>query len=387
MSTNKALFCLVFASLLLTAGVALGATDDSRYFVKTTSHFWQRSFQARNVFDGGFSADLSNQQLWLAKFFGISVEPVKKLNILATEVIEPAAPPAPVDRIPWGVRMMYGTSLAADDLPSGGDGVNVAVIDTGVDTNHPDLKARIRSCEDFSGVFALADGTCDDDNGHGTHVAGIIAADGGSDAKGIYGMAPGTGIFAYKACFSDGTCFADDVAAAIRYAVDNGANIVVLTAGSDTDIPLIDDAISYAAAKNAMVVAAAGNDGPYSGSLDYPAADPGTVSVGALDDIMSVPDWSARGLNSTDTEYTAEPGDIEFAAPGMNVESTWINGGYSTQSGTSMAAAHLAGLAAKYWQKDAENPAAATRDILHKFSQDILPHGDDDASGWGIPQL
>ena len=72
---------------------------------------------------------------------------------------------------------------------------------------------------------------------------------------------------------------------------------------------------------------------------------------------------------------------------GVNVESAWKDGGYAILSGTSMASPYIAGLAAKLWQKDALNPAAATRDMLHQFSTDHLPVGDDDASGWGIPRL
>ena len=80
-------------------------------------------------------------------------------------------------------------------------------------------------------------------------------------------------------------------------------------------------------------------------------------------------------------------GDIEFAAPGVSIESTWNDGGYAILSGTSMAAPHVVGLAAKLWQKDAPAPASATRDILHTLSADLLPLGDDNDSGWGMPSL
>ena len=136
-----------------------------------------------------------------------------------------------------------------------------------------------------------------------------------------------------------------------------------------------------------LVVAAAGNDGPYVGSVDYPAASNKVIAVGALDVNKVISDWSSRGINSQTTAYLVEDGDIEFAAPGVSVESTWKDGGYAILSGTSMAAPHISGLAAKLWQKDALAPADATRDLLRKFSTDLLPLGDDDDSGWGIPTL
>lgn len=390
MNIKKALFLAVFSVFLLAGLTASAASqgDDNRYFVKSTSQFWQKSFQARNVFDSGFTANLNDWQLKLAKMFGVSVEPVKKLNILAKKTakpLPPANPKTPTDATAWGVKIMYGNTLT--DTPTGGADVTVAVLDTGVSVKHPDLSNRISDCKDFTSSAPVTASKCDDGNGHGTHVAGIIAADGGKEGKGIYGMAPQADIFAYKVCSDDGTCFSDDVANGIKTATDNGANIILLSFGSDQESAVIDQAIDYAAAHNVLLIAAAGNDGPYEGSIDYPAANPAVVSVGAIDNTISVPDWSARGSNVGSKPYLREPGDLDFAAPGVNIQSTWNNGDYSTLSGTSMAAAHVAGLAAKEWQKDADQPASATLDILHKFSQDILPGGDDNASGWGIPRL
>lgn len=394
MNTKKALYLAAFSFFLLAGISANAASSDNRYFVKTTSPFWEKSFQARNIFSDGFTANLNSWQLNLAKIFGITTEPVRRLNILATTVpakktvtapAAPTNPKTPTDPVAWGVKLIYGNTLTG--IPTGGSDITVAVLDTGVSVKHPDLQDRILGCEDFTGVDPLTDGKCDDNNGHGTHVAGIIAADGGVKGDGIYGLAPQASILAYKVCSDDGTCFADDVAAGIHMAVDNDANIILLSEGEDTDSSLMDQALDYATAHNVLLVAAAGNGGPYKGSIDYPAANPEVISVGAVDSSINIPDWSARGTNSDSKPYLREDGDIEFAAPGVNIQSTWNNSDYSTLSGTSMAAAHVAGLAAKEWQKDADNPAAATRDILHKFSQDILPPGDDNASGWGIPRL
>ena len=388
MNTKKALFSLAFILFLVGASSAHAATTDSRYFVKSTSQFWKKSFQVRNVFDSGFTADLSDFQLKLAKVFGVEVTPVKKLNILAVAPKKTAKQliKTPINQIPWGVKAIYGDTLDKG-VPSGGEGANVAIIDTGALISHPDLKNQIILCDDFSGPSAFVKNSCEDKNGHGTQVAGVIAADGGADGKGIYGMAPGADLMIYKACADDGTCFADDVAAAVRHATDNGANIILLSLGSDMQSTLLGDAISYANDHDVLVIAAAGNDGPYVGSIDYPASNQSVVSVGAVDSSLVVATWSARGSNTASTSYEKQSGDIELAAPGVNIESTSNNNDYMTMSGTSMAAAHIAGLAAKEWQAGVDHPAQATRELLHTFTQDVLPAGDDPASGWGIPQL
>jgi subtilisin family serine protease len=395
MNIKKALVCLVFTLFLATASSVQAAGTDSRYFVKSTSQFWKKSFQVRNVFDTGFTADLNDWQLKVAKVFGVEVMPVKKLNILVTTT--PTPTPAkklvpkplvknPFSQVAWGVKAIYGDTLTGT-LPSGGASASVAILDTGALVNHPDLKARVVACDDFSASDPFVKNTCEDKNGHGTQVAGVVAADGGVSGKGIYGVAPETNLMIYKVCANDGACFADDVAAAIRYGVDNGANVILLSLGSDSQSSLIDNAISYASSKNVLVVAAAGNDGPYTGSIDYPASNAATVSVGAVDSTLTAADWSARGSNEASTSYIKDAGDLEITGPGVNVESTANNGYYATSSGTSLAAAHIAGLAAKEWQADAENPAEATRELLHKLAQDIFPSGDNNASGWGMPQL
>lgn len=393
MNTKKALFYLAFISLFALATGAHAAptqtpTTDSRYLIKSTSNFWKKSFQVRNVFDSGFTADLTEWQLKLAKVFGVEIVPVKKLNILATTKKTSTKPliKTPTSQIGWGVKAIYGDTLGSSN-PSGGEGVNVAVLDTGIFTNHPDLKSRIVACADFSGSDSFSKNNCDDKNGHGTQVAGIISADGGAEGKGMYGVAPDSNLMIYKTCAHDGTCFSDDVATAIIHAVDNDAQIIVISLGSDSESLLIGEAITYATSHNVMIVSAVGNDGPYVGSMDYPASFTEVVSVGAVDASLIVPIWSARGGNLSSTSYSKQARDIEFVAPGVNIESTSNNSDYATLSGTSMAAAHLAGLAAKEWQKDAENPAEATREMLRKLSKDILPSGDDNTSGWGIPSL
>ena len=182
---------------------------------------------------------------------------------------------------------------------------------------------------------------------------------------------------AVKVCGNSG-CWSDDIARAIRYAADNGANIISMSLGGDSEGSLEKDAIAYAVSKGVLVVAAAGNDGPADGSIDYPGANADVVAVAALDSSRNVPDWSSRGVN--DGDYVVEEREVELAAPGVSVQSTYKNGCYATMSGTSMATPHVSGLTAKLWQ----GSASATRDYLHSLAQDVHTAGDDTATGWGL---
>ena len=386
MNIRKSWPLLAFIAMFLVAGFAHASDEDTRYFIKSNASFWKKSLTVRQVFDNGFTSDLTDWQLRLTKIFGVEVTPVRKLSILNDQIAIKGSvvKQLPTDRIPWGIRAVYGDSMLEETF--GGKDVNEAVLDTGV-IKHKDLEDNIKECKDFSSAKPLVDGKCEDKNGHGTHITGIIAANGGADEEGILGIAPEASVYVFKVCTNLGTCWADDVAVAIRTAVDDGAQIINISLGSDTENNLVADAIKYAISKNVLVVAAAGNDGSYPGSIDYPASDVNVVSVGAVDFNMSVPDWAARGLNEETKSFIREAKDIDFAAPGVNIESTWKDGGYVILSGTSTSAAHISGLAAKLWQKDDKNPMEATRIILKKFSQDILPAGDDNVSGWGLPKL
>lgn len=315
----------------------------------------------------------------------------------------------PSDQTPWGIETIYGDSTIAST--SGGAGIKVAVVDTGI-TTHPDFAnkdvngdgtadTKIAQCLDYTGKNVK--NSCKDGNGHGTHVAGTIAANAGTDNLGIYGVAPQATLLIYKVCNNGGTCSGDAIASAIIKATDDGANIISISLGGSSLSTAEKNAIDYAVSNGVLVVAAAGNSGPSIDSINYPAAYHKVVAVAALQqngNELKVPDFSSRGLDVLSFDESTDR-LVEVAAPGVSIESTWKDGGYKTISGTSMATPHISGLAAKIWsqgQADVNGDGVTTsqelRDWLHNsaanFDITLGQHarvGYDPAAGIGLPQI
>jgi len=365
---------------------AASANETTRaYFrIKAPSALTQIRPYLRHEFgDGIFSIEAPRsviQNLAKSKFLEFRGEPslwqiteipnLEELYSYWSTFTKPAAACSPANPIPWGVTKINGGS--------GGSGLKVAVTDTGVYTNHPDLKANIVDCVDAQSPFLRK--RCADGNGHGTHVAGTIAANGK-----IKGVAPDAKIMAIKVCSNGGLCWSDDVARGIRYAADNGANIVNLSLGGSSLATDEKNALDYAVNKGVLIVAAAGNSGPNDNTINYPGAYYKVVAVGATDSLDAITSWSSRGNNYATAAYSVEERDIEFAAPGLSVESTWKDGCYKVISGTSMATPHVSGLSAKVWQ----GSAGATRTYLQDRARynyaDIGRAGDDPDAGFGLP--
>ncbi|RLQ91549.1 S8 family serine peptidase [Planomicrobium sp. Y74] len=349
----------------------------------------------------GFTTDMNEKQFnALQKNKNITVEKVPELEI-ATATDQPEAKYAAMaasQSTPWGIKAIYNNSSITKT--SGGSGINIAVLDTGVNTNHPDLRNNVEQCKDFTVGTTYTNNSCTDRQGHGTHVAGSALADGGT-GSGVYGVAPDADLWAYKVLGDDGSGYADDIAAAIRHAGDQasalGTKVVInMSLGSSGESSLITNAVNYAYNKGVLVIAAAGNSGPYQGSIGYPGALVNAVAVAALENTVQngtyrVADFSSRGYSRTDGDYVIQKGDVEISAPGAAIYSTWYDGGYATISGTSMASPHAAGLAAKIW---AQYPSASNVDVRGElqyrgYENDILSgygagYGDDYASGFGF---
>lgn len=354
-----------------------------------------------NFAEEGFTTDMNEKQFKaLQKNKNITVEKVPELSIASTTDKPTAQYNAMVasQTTPWGIKAIYNNNNLTST--SGGSGINIAVLDTGVNRNHPDLRNNVEQCKDFTIGVTYTNNSCTDRQGHGTHVAGSALADGGTGG-GVYGVAPDADLWAYKVLGDDGTGSADDIAAAIRHAGDQAAAlrtkvVINMSLGSSGESSLITNAVNYAYNKGVLVIAASGNSGPNQGSIGYPGALVNAVAVAALENTVQngtyrVADFSSRGYSRTDGDYVIQKGDVEISAPGAAIYSTWFDGGYATISGTSMASPHAAGLAAKIW---AQYPTASNVDVrgelqYRAYENDILSgsgagYGDDYASGFGF---
>ena len=226
----------------------------------------------------------------------------------------------------WGLTRIGAPQ--AWDVTTGSDLI-IAIVDSGIDLDHPDLSGKIIWGYDY----VNGDWVPDDDFGHGTHVAGIAAAR-TNNGQGVAGVSWGARLMALKVLNAGGTGSYANVASAVTYAADHGAKIINLSLGGDYDSQTLHDAVIYAYNKGCVVVAATGNNG---GSVLYPARYAEAFAVAATDS------------NDSRAWFSNYGPEVDVAAPGVSIYSTYLGGGYISMSGTSMAAPHVAGLAALIW--------------------------------------
>ncbi|PTM53269.1 S8 family peptidase [Desmospora activa] len=257
---------------------------------------------------------------------------IKKLSALSNvEYAEPnilfhtmATPNDPDFSKQWGLTKI--NAPAAWEVTEGDSSVKVAVVDTGVDYNHPDLAGKVIK----GGDFIDNDNDPMDENGHGTHVAGIAAAN-TNNGIGIAGTAPGVSIYAVRVLDANGSGSLDAVASGIRDAADAGSEVINLSLGALIGAQTLKDAVDYARSQGSVVVAAAGNDGLPLPS--YPAYYDSAIAVASTTSSDSRSSFSSFGWW------------VDIAAPGSDIYSTVPGGGYGSYSGTSMATPHAAGVA------------------------------------------
>lgn len=223
----------------------------------------------------------------------------------------------------WALPVI-GAPDAWQQLPDDAPMVTIAVIDSGVCLNHPDLAGHILSGYDF----VENDTTPEDALGHGCGVAGIIAANIDNDI-GIAGVAPNAMIIPLRVLDARGVGTYADVAAAMIYAVDNGAQIINLSLGGVYPSTVLEDAVNYAISHDVTVIAAAGNTG---GVVLYPAAYELVIAVGSIDPNLQLSSFSANGA------------EVDLWAPGRDIMTTSLDNSYSMMSGTSFAAPNVSGL-------------------------------------------
>jgi subtilisin len=311
----------------------------------------------------------------------------------------------PAQTTPWGISYInapdawktFGVNGFVDVNGDGDSEIEVAIIDTGVDIDHPDLAANIKWGKavlhgKISDKFA-------DDNGHGTHVAGTIAAL--NNAIGVVGVAPKVEIYAIKALDRNGRGQWSDLIIAIDLAVkgpdgvidkdgdgvvagdpdDDAPEVISMSLGGSSPPQELHDIIKAAYDYGIVIVAAAGNEGASQPS--YPAAYPEVIAVGAIDSSGNVPSWSNR--------------NPEVAAPGVDILSTYPDDTYATLSGTSMATPHVSGTVALIQAARLANglpllPPGSLNDtttdtvrgILHVTAHDAGAAGYDELYGYGI---
>ncbi|MBT2689521.1 S8 family peptidase [Bacillus sp. ISL-47] len=234
-----------------------------------------------------------------------------------------------VKEVPKGVELIQAPKIWNETK---GKGIKVAVLDTGCDVNHPDLKDRIVGGRNFTDDDSSNPDIFTDYNGHGTHVAGTIAAQ--ENDAGVIGVAPEAELLIVKVLNKNGSGQYEWIINGIHYAIEQNADVISMSLGGPADVPELYNAIKAAVKKNILVVCAAGNEGDGDDSTDefaYPGCYNEVISVGAI------------SLERDSSEFTNSHNEIDCVAPGEGILSTYLNGKYATLSGTSMAAPHVSG--------------------------------------------
>jgi subtilisin family serine protease len=239
---------------------------------------------------------------------------------------KPGKPDKPGDEVPqpdeepsWGYLR-----IDADDSGQTGAGVKVAVLDTGIDVDHPDLYVA-------GGVNAFnTRKRYDDDHGHGTHCAGIIAAK--DNTIGVIGVAHGVALYAVKVLDRSGSGTVSSLLTGIEWSINNDMDVISMSLSTSSDILSLEQACTAAVDAGIVVVAAAGNQ--YDAYDAYPASYENVISVGATD------------INDDLADFSNINDDMYLVAPGVAIKSTYKGGEYRTWDGTSMACPHVAAVAA-----------------------------------------
>lgn len=265
----------------------------------------------------------------------------------------------------WGITKTNAPS--AWDMNFTGKGIKIAVIDSGIST-HSDLV--------ISGGVSFLDYTTSyqDDEGHGTHVAGIIGAK--NNTFGTVGIAPDSLIYAVKSLDNEGSGYMSDIVAGIDWSIANDMDIINMSLGTQEDSPALRDAVTRATNSGIIVVAAAGNDGDLSAgdSVDYPGKYENVITVGATDSNNNIAYFSSKGPS------------VDVSAPGYNIYSTLNNGSYGYMSGTSMASPYVAGMVALYKEAYPTYTPSQIEQALKDNSLDLGEVGRDDVFGVGLIQ-
>ncbi|OGY62991.1 MAG: hypothetical protein A2745_02690 [Candidatus Harrisonbacteria bacterium RIFCSPHIGHO2_01_FULL_44_13] len=291
-------------------------------------------------------------------------------DVTVYALAKPAPAPQPSQVMPWGIDRVDAEMVWPSD--NNADPVRVAVVDTGISASHPDLVDNIKGGHNAINPAK----SWNDDNGHGSHVAGTVGAL--NNAVGVVGVGPLVDLYAVKVLNRNGSGFLSDVIEGIQWSVANGMQVVNMSLGTSSDVQSMHDAVAAAYNAGVVVVAAAGNSGD---AVGYPAAYPEVIAVSATDSSDNLASFSSRGP------------EVDLAAPGVSVYSTYKGTGYATLSGTSMAAPHVTGSAALVLNTpvgayDANgNGVWDPSEVQQKLQDRAVDLGDlgyDNLYGWGL---
>jgi subtilisin len=283
-------------------------------------------------------------------------------------------PPPPAQSTPWGVTKIDAPLVWSNGLL--GATVKVGIIDTGIDMDHLDLAANVKG-----GYNCIAETTnFDDDNGHGSHVAGTVA--GVNNTIGVIGVAPSAELYGIKVLSKSGRGSTSDIIQGMQWAVAHDLDVINMSLGTTSYVAAYEDATNAVLNAGVVMVCSAGNSGPGENTVGYPAHFEGVIAVAATDSGDLVASFSSRGP------------EVDVAAPGVSIYSTYKNGGFTTMSGTSMAAPHVTGTVAlmlkspisgKAWDLDGDgvwDPLDVER-RLEGTALDLGTAGFDTSYGWG----
>lgn len=268
--------------------------------------------------------------------------------------------------VPWGIDRVFGSE--AFSFPtwskSTGEGIGVAVLDTGIDSSHEDLVVKGGRRFYIQGLRLREDDQYQDKHGHGTHVAGTVAAL--NNNLGVVGVAPSADLYAVKVLTDSGSGSTSAIIAGIDWVINNAVSknirIINMSLGSSVYSQTFKNACDKAFQHGILVVSSAGNSGNDAGTGDtvgYPAKYPSVVAVAASD------------IDDQRAIFSSTGPDVELMAPGVSVLSTLPGDQYATYSGTSMASPHVAGVAALVWAADTNLTNADVRAILNANTEDL----------------
>lgn len=274
--------------------------------------------------------------------------------------------------LPWGIDRV-DADVAHGNGETGGDntdeegGADIVIIDTGIDDDHPDLQDNLATplgdTSNHKAWETCKGGNCNyawsDDHDHGTHVSGIANAI--DNSEGVVGVSTAATLHAAKVCSKNGFCSASAMAAALEWAADNGYDVANLSIGGSYS-ETIDNAGKYAYNNGVLLVSSAGNDGPCTDCVNYPAANEEFIAVSATSSDDSLAGFSSSGC------------EVELAGPGDDIYSTVI-GGYDSFSGTSMSAPHVAGAGAQLMDNGYENANQSSSDAENATCYPTSPGG------------